>query len=84
MPALLTLGGMGVALHYEKLSELFDGVPLIMAYGLPVSGKSLAAPDVYISDALKWHFARFCYKFLVLYAQKQLIFHHPSRKLLHT
>lgn len=42
VPALLTLGGMGVALHYEKLSELFDGVPLIMAYGLPVSGKSLA------------------------------------------
>lgn len=38
--ALLTLGGMGVALHYEKLSELFDGVPLIVAYGLPVSGRS--------------------------------------------
>jgi len=33
---------MGVALHYEMLSELFDGVPLIMAYGIPVSGKSLA------------------------------------------
>ena len=42
MPALLTLGGMGVALHYEMLTELFDGVPLIMAYGMPVSGKSLA------------------------------------------
>ena len=39
VPALLTLGGMGVALHYEMLLELFDGVTLIMAYGMPVSGK---------------------------------------------
>ena len=30
-----------MALHYEELSQLYDGVPLIMAYGLPVSGKSL-------------------------------------------
>ena len=42
VPALLILGGMGMALHYEELSQLYDGVPLIMAYGLPVSGKSLA------------------------------------------
>ena len=42
MPALLTQGVMGVALHYEMFSELFDGVPLTMAYGKPVSGKSLA------------------------------------------
>jgi hypothetical protein len=28
--------------HYEQLSKLFSGVPLIMAYGKPVSGKSTA------------------------------------------
>lgn len=42
VPALLILGGVGMALHYEELSQFYDGVPLIMAYGLPVSGKSLA------------------------------------------
>ena len=42
VPALLILGGMGMALHYQKLFQLYDGVPLIMAYGLPVSGRSLA------------------------------------------
>ena len=31
VPTLLTQGVMGVALHYEMFSELFDGVPLIMA-----------------------------------------------------
>ena len=41
--ALLMLGGMGVAIHYEQLAALYDGVPLIMAFGDPVSGKSLAA-----------------------------------------
>jgi len=40
VPALLILGGMCMALHYQKLSQLYDGVPLIMAYGLPVSGRS--------------------------------------------
>lgn len=40
--ALMLLGGMGVALHYEQLNSLFDGVPITMAYGLPISGKSLA------------------------------------------
>lgn len=40
--ALLLVGGTGLALHYEKLSSLYDGVPLVMAYGLPVSGKSLS------------------------------------------
>ena len=36
------LGGMGVAIHYEQLTSLYDGVPLIMAFGDPVSGKSAA------------------------------------------
>ena len=39
---LLILGGMGLAIHYEQLASLYDGVPLIMAFGSPVSGKSLA------------------------------------------
>jgi hypothetical protein len=39
---LLVLGGVGLAVHYEQLSKLFSGVPLIMAYGKPVSGKSTA------------------------------------------
>ena len=42
VPALLVLGGMGLALHYEELARIYDGVPPILAYGLPVSGKSLA------------------------------------------
>lgn len=42
MPALLTLGGLGVALHYENPLQLLHGVPWIMSYGLPVSGKSLS------------------------------------------
>ena len=41
-PALLVIGGLGLVLHYQKLSELYHGVPLVMAYGPPVSGKSLA------------------------------------------
>lgn len=40
--ALLTLGGVGLAVHYEQLCNLFDGVPLIMAWGKPVSGKTTA------------------------------------------
>ena len=40
--ALLVLGGMGLALHYEELVAIYDGFPSIIAYGLPVSGKSLA------------------------------------------
>ena len=40
--ALLVIIGLGLVLHYQKLLELYDGVPLVMAYGLPVSGKSLA------------------------------------------
>ena len=42
VPSLLTIGGMGLALHYEELAIQYDGAPLIMAYGLSVSGKSLA------------------------------------------
>lgn len=40
--ALLVLGGVGLAVHFEQLTRLYDGVPLIMAHGEPVSGKSTA------------------------------------------
>ena len=40
--SLLVLGGVGLAIHYEQLTKKLDGVPLIMAYGLPISGKSTA------------------------------------------
>ena len=40
--ALLILGGLGVAVHYEQLIQSYEGVPIIMAYGHPVSGKSTA------------------------------------------
>jgi hypothetical protein len=39
--ALLVLGGVGLAV-FEQLTTLYDGVPLIMAYGEPVTGKSKA------------------------------------------
>ncbi|XP_028417637.1 uncharacterized protein LOC114542085 [Dendronephthya gigantea] len=42
LPSLLVLGGLGIAVHFEQLSEEFNGVPFIMAYGAPVSGKSSA------------------------------------------
>ena len=42
VPSVLTIGGMGLALHYKELLTQIDAAPLIMAYGLPVSGKSLA------------------------------------------
>ena len=45
LSSMLVLGGMGLAFHYEQLSKQFDGVPLIMAYGLPVSGKSTAVEN---------------------------------------
>ena len=35
------LGGLGIGIHYEQLGSLYDGVPLIMTFGNPVSGKSL-------------------------------------------
>ena len=40
---VLVLGGLGVAIHYEQLKKQSDrGVPLVMADGQPVSGKSTA------------------------------------------
>ena len=42
LPSLLVLGGLGIAVHFEQSFNQFDGVPLIMAYGTPVSGKSTA------------------------------------------
>ena len=40
---MFKLGGTGVAIHHEQLASLCDAVPSIMAFGDPVSGKSLAA-----------------------------------------
>ena len=40
--SLLVMGGVGLAVHYEQLTKKLDGVPLIMAFGLPISGKSTA------------------------------------------
>ena len=40
-PSLLIIGGLVLAVHYEKIMQIYgEGVPLIMAYGHPVSGKS--------------------------------------------
>ena len=64
-PSLLAIGGLALVLHYQELTPLYDGVPLVMAYGLPVSGKSLA---IQIAMALigedksiggKFHFCHF-------------------------
>lgn len=41
--ALLVIGGVGLAIHFEQLVDSLDGVPLIMAWGKPVSGKTTAA-----------------------------------------
>ena len=41
-PSLLAIRGLALVFHYQELTPLYDGVPLVMAYGLPVSGKSLA------------------------------------------
>ena len=40
--ALFVLGGVGLAVHFEQLTSLYDGIPIIMAYGEPVTGKSTA------------------------------------------
>ena len=42
LPSLSILGGLCLAVHFQQLTEQFDGIPLIVAYGLPVSGKSKA------------------------------------------
>jgi hypothetical protein len=43
LATLLVLGGLGIGVHYEQLNKKSDrGVPLVMAYGQPVSGKSTA------------------------------------------
>ena len=41
--ALMMIGGVGLTVHYEQLVNNFDGVPLILAWGKPVSGKTTAA-----------------------------------------
>ena len=40
---LLAIGGVGLVLHCELLCNLYDGVPLTLAWGKPVSGKTTAA-----------------------------------------
>ena len=41
--SLLVIGGLVLAVHSERIMAIYgDGVPLIMAYGLPVTGKSTA------------------------------------------
>ena len=37
------IGGVGLAVHYEQLCNLFDGVALIVAWWKPVSGKTTGA-----------------------------------------
>ena len=42
-PSLLLFGGLLLAVHYEVIMKIYDdGIPLIMAYGYPVTGKSTA------------------------------------------
>ena len=41
LPSLFIIGGLGLAVHFEQLTGQFDGVPLIVAYGKPVSGSQL-------------------------------------------
>ena len=43
LSALLMIGGVGLSVHYEQLANSFDGVPLILAWGKPVSRKTTAA-----------------------------------------
>ena len=43
LSTLLTIGGVGLAVHYEQLCNLYDWVPLILAWGKPASGKTTAA-----------------------------------------
>lgn len=43
------VGGMGLAIHLELLRSSNDGIPLVMAHGLPVSGKSLAVGVAMVS-----------------------------------
>lgn len=41
--AVLMIGGVELAVHYEQLLNILDGVPLILAYGKPASGTATAA-----------------------------------------
>ena len=40
--ALLVLGGTAMSFHYQSLQNVMKGVPVTMALGDPVSGKSSA------------------------------------------
>ena len=40
--ALLTLSGMLMAFHYESVLSLWSGCPIVIAIGLPETGKSTA------------------------------------------
>ena len=41
--AVLMICGVELAVHYEQLLNILDGVPLILAYGNPASGTATAA-----------------------------------------
>lgn len=41
--ALMMIGSVGLTVHCKQLVKNFDGVPLILAWGKPVSGKTTAA-----------------------------------------
>ena len=41
--ALMMISCVGLTAHYEQLVNNFDGVPLILPWGKPVSGKTTAA-----------------------------------------
>jgi len=41
--AVLMMGGVELAVHHEQLLNILGGVPLILAYRTPVSGKTTAA-----------------------------------------
>lgn len=56
-PGLLIIGGLGMVLH-----AWYKGVPLVMAYGLPVSGKPCS---VQIAMALIGGFYGCYYLFLI-------------------
>ena len=41
--ALMMIGSVGLTVHCKQLVKNFDGVPLILAWGKQVSGKTTAA-----------------------------------------
>ena len=61
-----------MVLRYQMLSELYDGVPLVMTYGLPVSGKSLAIQIVMSVIGVDKSLGGYCH-FNVIYIVSMLV-----------